>query len=121
MTFLRILIAPLIAACGASDAPSDPSPITSATEVRAGDDLTFTPSHLTVPVGTKVRWTNSGSHGHTVTSGDMGSGSVGAEFDGSLPVGESFEHTFETVGDHPYFCRPHIGFGMKGVVTVTAN
>ena len=121
MSFLRVLILPLLFACGSSEMTDEPAPITTSNEIQARDDFTFEPSHLTVPAGTTVRWTNVGVHGHTVTSGESGSASAGGDFDGSLNAGVTFEHTFDAVGDHPYFCRPHAGLGMKGVVTVTAK
>ncbi|PSP55916.1 plasmid stabilization protein [Halobacteriales archaeon QS_1_67_19] len=37
---------------------------------------------------------------------------------GVLSAGETFEHTFETAGVYNYYCRPHEGLGMVGVVLV---
>lgn len=36
----------------------------------------------------------------------------------TLSEGETFEHTFETPGVYNYFCRPHEGLGMVGLVIV---
>src|SRR5262249_34634390 len=75
---------------------------------------------ITVAPGTTVRWKNVGSSTHTITSGlsSKAADRPGIDFDARLPAGATFEFTFEEVGDHPYFCRPHEGMGMKGVVTV---
>ena len=60
---------------------------------------------------------------HTVTSG-TGSGDpqAGVLFDvnlnGTTPV---FTFAFPNVGTFPFFCRPHEGFNMRGVVIVTTQ
>lgn len=44
-----------------------------------------------------------------------------AAFDsGTLEAGKTFEHTFETPGVHNYYCTPHVGLGMVGLVVVDA-
>jgi plastocyanin len=76
------------------------------------DDFRFGPAVLTVPVGTKVTWTNDDSDPHTVTS----------EADPKLlkspplDTGESFAFTFDKPGTYRYFCsiHPH----MQGVIVV---
>ena len=108
----RILAILLVSACGSNE------PTLTTNEITASDAFTFAPSHITVAAGTTVRWTNAGSLMHTVTSGANAPDLAGAEFDASLPPGQTFEHTFNAVGDHPFFCRPHAGMGMKGIVTV---
>lgn len=81
--------------------------------------LSFLPSDLTIQVGDTVRWIWSSSS-HTVTSG-TGSADpqVGSLFDAplnsSFPV---FEFVFTEVGEVLYFCRPHEGFDMKGIIRV---
>ncbi|MFC7074091.1 plastocyanin/azurin family copper-binding protein [Halovenus rubra] len=37
---------------------------------------------------------------------------------GTLSGGETFSHTFETEGVYNYYCRPHEGLGMVGLVIV---
>jgi plastocyanin len=92
-------------------------------EVSATDAFAFEPAHLTVAVGTTVRWINRGAIPHTVTSGasSRASDNPGAFLDGKLPSGGTVEVTLSTVGDWPYFCRYHEGMGMVGLVTVTAD
>src|SRR5262249_15355037 len=108
-------------ACGSSDTTSemlDPGP----NEIVVGNALSFMPARLTVTAGTTIRWSNVGGDSHTVTSG-LSSRAVdapGADFDQPLAPGRTLELTFNTPGEHPFFCRPHEGMGMKGVITVVA-
>ena len=113
-----ILIA---AGCGGSSGSTAVTNNTS--EIDASDALSFSPSHLSVVVGTTVHWRNTGTVPHTVTSGASSktADSPGAVFDSQLPAGGTFDFTFTTVGDQPYFCRFHESMGMSGVVTVTAS
>ena len=66
---------------------------------------------LTVPVGTKVVWTNNDAMQHTVTeaNGLFDSGNVGA--------GDSFSFTFTKEGTYNYACKIHSS--MQGQVIVT--
>ncbi|MEZ5175435.1 MAG: plastocyanin/azurin family copper-binding protein [Acidimicrobiia bacterium] len=81
----------------------------------------FSPSELTVEVGTTVTWTNNDTVLHTVTSG-MSSDNVGTpdgRFDsGFLDPGATWSYTFTEEGVFDYFCTPHPW--MIGKVTVTA-
>jgi len=96
--------------------------------------LEFRPREVSVPVGGTVEWVNESDIGHTVTayedrlpegatywaSGGFGSEATAREdLEGGLvAAGGTYTHTFETAGEHPYFCVPHEGSGMTGVVTV---
>jgi len=97
------------------------------------DGLVFDPEEITVEAGDTVVWENVGSVGHSVTAYEdeipegadyWASGGFDTEQDaregypdrGDIPGGESYEHTFETVGTHAYFCIPHEGAGMVGAV-----
>ena len=112
-------VAAMLAAC-ASDPTEvlEPGP----NEILVGRSLLFTPAHLTVTAGAMVRWRNVGPYDHTVTSGlsSRATDDPGADFDDSLVSGATFEKTFDVIGDHPFFCRPHESMGMKGVVSVVA-
>jgi plastocyanin len=89
------------------------------TDVSLTNDLQFVPSEVVIHVGDTVRWTNTGSIFHTVTSGtDSSELAAGALFDQPMPAGAVFEFTFTTPGTFPYFCRPHEDFGMRGTVVV---
>lgn len=99
-------------------------------------DSAFEPSTLTVSVGATVRWKNTSGRAHTVTA--YGSEiPAGAEFfasgsfetteaaragwqdgKGAIYSEETYQHTFETAGEHPYFCIPHERAGMVATVIV---
>jgi plastocyanin len=99
----------------------------------------YIPQRIEVAVGDTVTWVNNGSRGHSITayentlpdgatywaSGGFGSEAAAreafaaAEPWGNVPPGESWSHTFETAGEHPYFCIPHERAGMVGTVVVT--
>jgi plastocyanin len=70
----------------------------------------FSPATLSVPVGTKVTWTNKGSAAHTVTA-DQGA------FDShAVQPGASFAFTFTKAGTYAYHCTIHPS--MKATVAV---
>ena len=86
-------------------------------------DTAFSPNSIEVTVGQNVVWTNDDSAFHTVTSGTAGATDVGKEFDSGLTgptaltsKGKTFEHTFDRIGDYPYFCTLHPA--MVGTVIV---
>jgi LPXTG-motif cell wall-anchored protein len=90
---------------------------------RAADTITvnipafnFDPKEVTVKVGDTVKWTNSSTNAHTVTSAD------GSTFDaGNLDPGKDFSFTFTKAGTFVYYCKYHgnkDGSGMAGTVTV---
>jgi len=74
--------------------------------------MTYNPTPLTVKVGTVVRWTNTDSAPHTVTSND------GITFSSpSINPGGTFNYTTITPGTFLYHCNFHAG--MAGTLTVT--
>jgi len=80
------------------------------------EDTCFIPSTIEVGPGTTVTWENNDIVPHTVTSGTTGS--TTGEFDSGLSqAGTTFKHTFEEVGEYPYFCLVHPW--MSGMVLVT--
>ena len=86
----------------------------------AMSDFRFHPESLNVFAGDTVTWVNKGRLPHTTTSG------VNGKPDGlwdsrHLERGESFSYVFSRPGTYRYFCRPHHGLGMKGVVVVTSR
>jgi len=77
------------------------------------------PPELTISVGETVTWSNDDSAAHTVTYGtpDMPSAEVGSVFDSSLFLaGTTFDVTFDTAGEFPYFCMVHPW--MEGMIIV---
>lgn len=74
--------------------------------------MTYNPTPLTVKVGTVVRWTNTDSAPHTVTSND------GITFSSpTINPGGTFNYTTITPGTFLYHCNFHAG--MAGTLTVT--
>jgi glucose/arabinose dehydrogenase/plastocyanin len=92
--------------------------------------LSFVPPVVTVPAGTTVQW-DGVLIGHTVDTADSLAQSLAAEgndpgnsdadpdtFSHGLPQGSSVTHRFDVPGTYYYFCEPHAGAGMVGVVVV---
>jgi plastocyanin len=75
-------------------------------------NFTFSPAKITVPVGTKVTWTNQDDTAHRVMITDLKKGSS------ALDTGDAFSYTFTKPGTYKYFCTLHPQ--MVGSVTVTA-
>ena len=73
-------------------------------------DFGFSPSSITIKVGSSVTWTNTGNATHTVTADD------GSFDSGSVTSGATFSHTFATAGTFAFHCAIHPG--MKGTVVV---
>jgi plastocyanin/uncharacterized membrane protein YozB (DUF420 family) len=77
----------------------------------------FNPFELTIPVGTTVLFRNDDPDPHTVTF-DNG------EFpEGGMEEGETYQVTFDKVGDFPYYCAFHGspgGHDMAGMIHVVA-
>ena len=67
----------------------------------------YLPYTVTIDPGGEVTWSNDDSAAHTVTSGTAKDGPDG-NFDSSLfMAGTTFSHTFDTLGNYPYFCMVH--------------
>lgn len=94
-------------------------PAGAATHVVTQVDMSFSPPDLVINVGDTVQWVWTAGF-HTVTNGvDLSDPAVGKKFDASLnPTATTFSYTFTAPGTVPYFCRPHLLFGMTGTVTV---
>lgn len=72
---------------------------------------TYEPKVVTVKVGTKVTWTNTGAVVHTVTADDD------KTFDsGNMPSKASWSFTPNAAGTFAYHCRQHPW--MKGTLVV---
>lgn len=72
--------------------------------------MTYTPKQLTIKRGDKIRFVNTSSNYHNAVFTFVETK--------LLRKGESVEVEFKNVGEFPFFCRPHISMGMKGVITV---
>ena len=92
-------------AATAAPATARPSP-PAAPAVNGGPQIeisnfSFTPSSLTVPVGTTVTWVNHDDIPHTVTAKDHSFTSSG------LDTEDSFSHQFSVAGTYAYYCTIH--------------
>ena len=88
--------------CGGAEdegaAGSAPEEATHAVEIA---DFAYAPETLTVPVGTKVTWSNSDKASHTATAED-------GSFDtGTLRDGDEAEIVLDKPGTYAYYCRFH--------------
>ncbi len=87
-------------------------------------DFYYSPTPLTVKVGTSVEWSNTGGVAHTVTaddgsfaSGQLASPTGGGAYGGGS-AGGSYSRVFSTAGTFTYHCSNH-PTTMMGTVTVT--
>ncbi|KAB1188703.1 MULTISPECIES: DUF5059 domain-containing protein [Haloferax] len=98
--------------------------------------VSFDPDELTVNVGDTVAFEHAAGEAHTVTAigSDLPEGAAywasggfesqdaaeagWDEQKGAVQSGQSYVHTFETAGEHPYFCIPHEAAGMTGTIVV---
>jgi plastocyanin len=76
-------------------------------------DFSFSPSTITIKVGTRVTWTNAGPSAHTATSdngvwdtGTLGAPSGGGGYGGGT-AGGTYQFTFNTPGTYNYHCKIH--------------
>jgi plastocyanin len=96
--------APTTAPTAAPTSAPTPTPTTAPTST--GNSVTianfaFSPTSLTVKVGTKVSWTNNDTVTHTVTA------NKGAFNSGPLAPGSTFSFTFTKAGTYSYHCNIH--------------
>src|ERR1700742_738162 len=94
---------------------SAPAPVV-ATATPVKDDIvknTYTPTTMTVPLGTTVPWINEDEAPHTVTTTK-----APVAFDsGSFDKGKSFSYTFTKPGAYGYYCAAHPDMQASVVVT----
>jgi plastocyanin len=76
-----------------------PAP-TRTTDVDLQDNY-FEPVVMQIAPGTAIRWTNRGSHRHTVTS------AFGLFDSGEMKGGVTYTYTFQQPGIYDYYCRVH--------------
>jgi len=85
----------------------------------------FVPNDVTVRPGDTVRWVNVDPFllDHSTCSGTGSADPVAGTIwnSGTVPSGQWFEHTFQTVGDFAFFSIPHEFDGMFGIVRVTPS
>src|SRR5918998_1377181 len=92
---------------------------TSVSIVPGSSSLTtdaYQPNPVQVSTGATVTWTNDDAQPHTATSGE--NATPNGTFDsGIMAPAATFEHTFATAGEYPYFCILHPN--MVGTVSVS--
>ena len=91
------------------------------------DQLSFKPEALTIEAGDTVTWVNESVIVHTATADPdkatreasvrLPEGAKGFD-SGMLEKGERYSHTFTQPGRYHYFCIPHEGAKMYGVIEV---
>jgi plastocyanin len=83
-------------------------------------DSVFSPANVTISVGDSVTWRFDGALNHTVTHGTSATVPPDANklFDSPTQSSGTFGYRFNDAGSYAYFCRIHLGMGMKGTVTV---
>jgi len=75
------------------------------------DNFSFSPTPVTVPVGTTIKWTNHDDIPHTVVSDDK------STFRSKpMDTDETFTYTFTKPGTYTYFCSIHPKMVAKVVV-----
>lgn len=91
-------------------------------------DFSFSPSSMTIKVGSTVTWSNNGPSSHTTTSdnGTWDSGTLsppsGGGGYGGGSAGAIYQFTFHTAGTYTYHCKIHPPStypGFTGTITVT--
>ena len=88
-----------------------------AAEIQMGyeGNLVFEPNEVTVNAGDTVTFVNNALPPHNImvdNRPDLSRESL------MFSPGETQEITFADVGDFEFFCAPHAGAGMKGVIHV---
>jgi len=106
-------IAALLLCGAASAAAADQS-------IDIGPSIAYTPSSVTVAPGETVTWNWKGSPHSSTSNATSGPDSWNSGIQG---LGATFSHTFQTLGDHPFYCMVHscpTCTTMNGVVHVVA-
>lgn len=78
---------------------------------------TYQPSHIQVPVGTVVTWTNEDTVPHGVTIAHSMVSIYDSWQSGPMSTGQSFRYAFSSPGTYTYYCTEHPSL-MAGVVVV---
>ncbi|WP_420127714.1 plastocyanin/azurin family copper-binding protein [Longimicrobium sp.] len=136
ITLLAVAIAAPAAAL-ALRAQADPAPPPATHEVRMvmeGTSARFEPANLTIRGGDRIRFTTVSGGPHNVAFdparvADAARARLSAGMPGQIQplsgalvinAGDSYTMTFDGVpaGRYEYYCMPHMGMNMKGVITV---
>ncbi len=111
---LAVLTVAALTSCSGGYGAPPPKSTTSSPPVSGNavtiSNFSFSPSSLTVAVGTKVTWTNKDSTTHTVTSDS------GVFTSGNLAPNATYSYTFSSAGTFSYHCAIHTY--MTGTIKV---
>ena len=105
MKISGILLGSVLAVASVATVAAEPAPAAAAAKV--GDstlsihEFRFSPTSMTVPVGTTVRWKNLDGEPHTVRGVD------GSFASGALDQNDSFTFKFAKPGTYKYVCSIH--------------
>lgn len=98
-----------------------------AVKIGMTNTMKFDPDTVRIEAGQTVLWVNSSLLVHSVTAdpeeatieGSVSLPDKAEPFDsGMMDPEQTFEHTFKHPGEYVYFCIPHEGANMRGVVIV---
>jgi len=68
----------------------------------------FDPKEITIKKGVEVIWSNNDVTAHTVIYGQKDGSDAGSVFDsGMIRSNTAYSHSFEDIGEYPYFCKIH--------------
>ncbi|MGH9923574.1 MAG: plastocyanin/azurin family copper-binding protein, partial [Nitrososphaerales archaeon] len=68
----------------------------------------FDPKEITIKKGIEVVWNNNDVTAHTVIYGQKDGSNAGSVFDsGMIRSNTAYSHSFEDIGEYPYFCKIH--------------
>ena len=125
MWLTRLAVGGVFAASVACSSSTSPSCSGACVTIR---DFSFSPSAMTIKVGTTVTWTNNGPSAHTATSdtgvwdsSTLGAPSGGGAYGGGA-AGGTYQFTFNAPGTYNYHCKIHPPAsypGFTGTITVT--
>jgi plastocyanin len=97
--FLSLLLA--VSLDAGAETPSAAASTASADATISIRDFAFSPTSVTIAVGSKVKWQNLDGEPHTVRSVDNDFRSD------ALDQNDSFTHTFDKPGTYRYVCSIH--------------
>ena len=115
MLFVGVLSLALVA-CTSSPSSSAQSSSGSGGKTVTLSGLAFSPTSLTVAVGTSITFKNNDTVDHTVTNGKDGKPDANAAFDKALPTGQSVDITFDKAGTFNVTCKIHSSMNMTVTV-----
>merc|ERR1719246_321386 len=107
-------------------AVSTPAYAAETKEVKMGSDsglLAFVPAKINICKGDSVTWINNKGGPHNVVFDEdaipegVSQESISME-DQLGDEGDTFTKKFDTAGAYAYYCEPHRGAGMNGMLTV---